>query len=72
MKYVTLFLLFICFNICGQNQVPAETYKQLFCQLEVAYEDLTGIVHSKDEIIKAQIIEIIQLKKQIKERGKQS
>lgn len=72
MKYVTIFLLLVCFKISGHDHVPADTYKQLFSQLEVAYEDLINRLQTKDAIIKAKDIEIIQLRQQIKESGKQN
>ncbi len=58
-------------KISGHDQVPADPYKQLFGQLEVAYEDLLDVLHKKDAIIKSQIVEIIQLKMQIKKNNTQ-
>lgn len=59
-------------TISGHNQAPADAYQQLYRQLEIAHEDLISVLQSKDAIIKAQLIEIIHLKKQIKERSKQN
>ncbi len=59
-------------TISGHSKVPADAYQQLYRQLEIAHEDLISVLRSKDEIIKAQLIEIIYLRKQIKERSQQN
>lgn len=65
-----IFTLLFCFSyiaISGYNRVPADVYKQLCGQLEGAYEDLVGVLQSKDATIKAQSVKIIHLERLIKE-----
>lgn len=59
------------FKISGHDHVPADSYKQLFGQLELAYEDLMSSLQKKEAIIKSQMIEIVQLKMQIKKNNAQ-
>lgn len=69
-KYIFTLVMLSFISINGRDHVSDDAYKQLYRQLEIAHEDLISVLQSKDAIIKAQLIEIIQLKKQIKERDK--
>ena len=68
---IILVLIFFGITISGHDNVPADAYKKLVGEIEIAHEDLVGIVKKQNDTIRAQLVEIIQLKRQLKERSVQ-